>query len=106
MKFSKWLFRTRISVQYPSDPSEAETALEAHKSLVAEVNDMKPRVSVILFKLSQTLNRITNRTFEFSNSYIPSGSSHFNHKVIYTLSTILKTLLMATQIQNPDLRIE
>ena len=66
MKFSKWLFRTRISVQYPSDPSEAETALEAHKSLVAEVNDMKPRVSVILFKLSQTLNRITNRTFEFS----------------------------------------
>jgi spectrin beta len=36
------------SVQYPSDPSEAETALEAHKSLVAEVNDMKPRVESIL----------------------------------------------------------
>ena len=39
------LFSNQNLVQYPSDPSEAETALEAHKSLVAEVNDMKPRVS-------------------------------------------------------------
>ena len=30
----------------------AETALEAHKSLVAEVNDMKPRVSSSRFKVA------------------------------------------------------
>ena len=45
IKFLKMLFSNQNLVQYPSDPSEAETALEAHKSLVAEVNDMKPRVS-------------------------------------------------------------
>ena len=51
-KIANCCFSNQNLVQYPSDPSEAETALEAHKSLVAEVNDMKPRVSSSRFKVA------------------------------------------------------
>ena len=35
------------SVQFPSDPSEAEMSLLQHEQLVAEIGDMEPRVRII-----------------------------------------------------------
>ena len=76
--FAIKFFSNQNLVQYPSDPSEAETALEAHKSLVAEVSDMKPRVGSYFNTLANSnsrpdrLSNQANQGANLKNQFEPS----------------------------------